>query len=78
MDNVGENAKANGQQFSTKDMDNDKASSNCAVDFKSAWWFNNCYWSDFNRAYNGNAGKMYWAQWSAEISKSIMMIRRTS
>lgn len=78
MDNVGATVKANGQQFSTKDMDNDKASSNCAVINKSAWWFNNCYWSDFNRAYNGNAGQMYWALWSGGISKSIMMIRRTS
>ncbi|CAG2212067.1 unnamed protein product [Mytilus edulis] len=75
MDQVDDNVKANGKLFSTKDRDNDNDSSgNCAASYKSAWWFSNCYYSDFNRVYNGNNGQMYWAQWTANIFKSILMI----
>lgn len=68
---------ANGQAFSTKDRDNDKNGANCAASDKSAWWYNNCEYSDLNRPYNGAAGRMYWRGFSSDISKSIMMIRRT-
>lgn len=33
-----------GRKFSTKDQDNDNnPNSNCAKDYKGAWWFDNCY-----------------------------------
>ncbi|CAC5423682.1 Fibrinogen-like protein 1,Tenascin,Ryncolin-2,Ryncolin-4,Angiopoietin-related protein 6,Angiopoietin-related protein 2,Angiopoietin-related protein 7,Ficolin-2,Ryncolin-1,Tenascin-R,Ryncolin-3,Ficolin-1,Fibrinogen C domain-containing protein 1 [Mytilus coruscus] len=51
MDKVDNTVKANGQPFTTKDRDNDNYDLNCAVKYKSAWWFNDCYYSDFNRAY---------------------------
>lgn len=79
MDKTDASARANGQPFTTKDMDNDNyMHGNCAVDFKSAWWFNACNHSDFNTAYNGYLGKMAWRGWRTDISKSYLMIRRTS
>lgn len=77
MDINNDDTRANGRPFTTKDNDNDKYSGNMAVHRKSAWWFNSAnYYSDMNAAYNGNAGRMYWAAWSGSISKSIMMIKR--
>lgn len=78
MDNVDDNVRANGQPFTTKDRDNDNHVGNCAVKSKSAWWFNNCFYSDFNRAYSGSSGKMYWAWFSGSIDASVLAIRRTS
>ena len=32
----------NGMKFSTSDNNNDAASGNCAAQWKSGWWYNNC------------------------------------
>ena len=32
----------NGMKFSTPDKDNDLASGNCAAQWESGWWYNNC------------------------------------
>ena len=42
-------AYQNGMKFSTPDNDNDKKSTNCAAEYKSGWWHNNCYQININR-----------------------------
>ena len=38
----------NGMKFSTPDNDNDQWNSNCAVQWESGWWHNNCYRININ------------------------------
>ena len=44
----------NNMAFSTKDRDNDRWSSNCAVSFTGAWWYGDCYHTNLNGKYLGN------------------------
>ena len=41
----------NNMAFSTKDRDNDAGSSNCAVTYTGAWWYNYCYETNLNGKY---------------------------
>ncbi|XP_018417944.1 PREDICTED: ficolin-2-like [Nanorana parkeri] len=41
----------NNRPFSTKDRDNDEYGSNCAADFKGAWWYGSCHNSNLNGLY---------------------------
>ena len=43
----------NGMKFSTKDVDNDRDSSNCAQEYHGAWWFNYCLQAHLNGEYLG-------------------------
>jgi len=59
-----------GRQFTTSDQDNDPhsnsfSSSNCAVDWRGAWWYNDCHVSNLNGEYNNTASAkgVNWYHW---------------
>ena len=46
----------NGQQFSTRDQDNDvNSNENCAQQFKGGWWYVACHSSNLNGLYHGGS-----------------------
>ncbi|EPQ20099.1 Ficolin-1 [Myotis brandtii] len=49
--------KHNSSLFSTKDQDNDRASSNCAQTYQGAWWYYSCYMSHLNGRYLGGSNE---------------------
>ena len=71
-----------GMSFSTKDRDNDKWRSNCALGRKGAWWYKNCHHSNLNGQYlNGkdDCKGMRWLNWPKgscySVKKTEMKIR---
>ena len=54
----------NNMAFSTKDRDNDIWSSNCAVRFTGAWWYERCRSSNLNGKYLGRKSDDRGALWS--------------
>ncbi|XP_005095103.1 fibrinogen C domain-containing protein 1-A [Aplysia californica] len=77
--NVRDNmAKHNGQQFSTKDRDNDVWDKNCASVFHGAWWYKNCHSVNLNGlwASTENAKGLGWQSVTGgSVSFSEMKIR---
>ena len=73
----------NGQQFSTKDRDNDKWSgNNCAVHHHGAWWYIWCQHSNLNGKYRnvgpGDATGLTWVHWKKNgysMKQASMKIR---
>lgn len=73
---------SNNMSFSTPDQDNDGGSGNCAAKYKTAGWFNDCFWTNFNGLYV-NYEKKYlasyltWYEWNSwnSLKTFQMMIR---
>ena len=75
----------NGEQFSTKDEDNDRLIRNCARELGGGWWFSDCGQSNLNGNHvaeneDASAGGIIWeALEPRRISKlyaTTMMIKR--
>lgn len=70
-----------GMAFSTRDRDNDKYSSNCAMLNRGAWWYKNCHSSNLNGLYlpgQIDAKGMSWWGWKKSyysFKRSDMKIR---
>jgi len=54
----------NNMAFTTKDRDNDKWSSNCAVRYTGAWWYKHCHSSNLNGQYLGDKRDNRGARWT--------------
>ena len=50
--------------FSTKDRDNDRMGSDCAVRYTGAWWYDSCYDSNLNGKYLGRKSDDRGALWN--------------
>ncbi|PIK49584.1 putative microfibril-associated glycoprotein 4-like [Apostichopus japonicus] len=66
----------NGLGFSTWDRDNDMwTTGNCALDYKSAWWFSSCHTSNLNAPYLRPpfefAKGIMWQTWGGERTSMI-------
>ena len=73
----------NGQSFSTKDRDNDRASSRfCAQSYSGAWWYQDCIHSNLNGIHYDSAvaktNGVVWYHWKTKhesLKKSEMKLR---
>ena len=73
----------NNMAFSTKDRDNDRRSSNCAVVSTGAWWYNSCHYSNLNGKYLGDKRADQGAGWwhfrdSLSLKSTEMKLRPAS
>ena len=53
-----------GRHFSTKDRDNDLWQANsCAITYKGAWWYSNCYLANLNALYSSTDNTYQYIYW---------------
>ncbi|XP_065945223.1 ficolin-2 isoform X2 [Magallana gigas] len=74
--------RSNNMYFTTKDKDNDHSGGNCAISFKTAGWFNDCFYTNLNGQYQENSRKdakeLSWYHWGTtwrSLKSAKMMIR---
>ena len=73
----------NDMEFSTKNEDHDKSIKHCAVEFESAWWYNDCDSSSLNGRYSTTSTVspghgIQWSTWknnTYSLKKSEMKTR---
>ena len=73
----------NGMQFTTKDQDNDQSNSNCATQYKGAWWYKACHLSNLNGYYLSGSHTSYangvnwyrWKRYNYSLKTTEMKIR---
>ena len=67
-------------KFTTKDNDNDAYSSNCAIVYTGAWWYNGCYYSNLNGLYGNDSDDgiiwYHWKGWGYSLPYVDMKTRR--
>ncbi|XP_060657167.1 ficolin-1-like [Drosophila nasuta] len=70
-----EDAMSNGEnmKFSTFDRDHDIVDSNCAVEYRSGWWYKDCYNCNLNAPYGPNLN--WWVKNKIELIEAKMLIR---
>ena len=69
--------------FTTRDQDNDNFRSNCAIEYKGAWWYNKCHHSNLNGLYLRGSHSSYadgvnWKGWKGHyysLKRTEMKIR---
>ena len=62
----------NGYKFTTKDNDNDRSPTNCAVQWFGAWWYNYCHYSNLNGHY-GDTNKYKDVIWYSTVMRFTEM-----
>ena len=77
-------SRSNGMKFSTKDMDQDTAISNCAANLSGGWWFSKCFGAKFTgRHFEGKHKYSRGIHWKGitglenSFKKVSMKIRRS-
>jgi len=74
-----------GHYFSTFDVDNDIWPESCAVEYKGAWWYDDCHYANLNGAYLAGthasfADGIEWHSWRGyyySLKATEMKIRPT-